>query len=83
MTIRDLIIKLGGQGAVADRLGLKRNSIAMWIARGAVPPEYHLALWAMALEAGLDWEPPGAAELRPLLAQSLCASTPQPPREAA
>lgn len=79
----ELIESLGGITAVARQLGVEPNRVNNWRRRG-VPADQHIALWRMALAAGLDWEPPGAAELRPLLAAQMCppAET-QPPREAA
>lgn len=68
MKIEDLIRGLGGSGAVAKATGQRSNTVSNWVARGAIPAEHYLPLWRMALEAGLPWEPPGAADLRPLLA---------------
>lgn len=67
MTIREILHGLGGHQEVARKLGLKRSAPSMWVSRNAIPAEHHLAVWRLALAAGLAWEPPGAAELRGLL----------------
>lgn len=64
MTVAELIRALGGQQAVANVFGLGKSAVGMWVTRDAVPREYHLMLWRMALEAGLAWEPPGAEAIR-------------------
>lgn len=36
----------------------------MWVQRGEIPAEHRNEVWQMALDAGLDWTPPGAEGLR-------------------
>lgn len=48
---------------MADGLGLKPSAPSMWVQRGCIPAEHHVAVWAMAIKAGLDWQPPGADAL--------------------
>jgi hypothetical protein len=64
MTTRDLISRLGGLASVAKARGVTRAAVHQWVAADRVPAEHHLALWQMALDAGLDWAPPGADGLR-------------------
>lgn len=70
MTTTDLLSALGGAAQVAARLGLKRTAVANWATRDAVPAEHRLAMWRLALEAGLAWEPPGADAIRAKLAEA-------------
>lgn len=53
-----------GRKAVAERCGVRQNAVSNWLARGELPAEHRLAVWQMALDAGLDWTPPGAEGLR-------------------
>lgn len=76
MDVRTLCERLGGQKAVAERLGLRPQAVNNWCARDSVPADHHVSLWQMALDAGLDWTPPGAEGLR----DRLC---PRPAPEAA
>jgi hypothetical protein len=62
----EFIEGLGGTTAVARRLGVEPNRVNNWKRRG-IPAEHHLALWRMAIEADLAWEPPGADGLREVL----------------
>jgi transcriptional regulator with XRE-family HTH domain len=64
MMIRDLMAKLGGQAEVARRLGVTRAAVSQWVSADAVPEARHIDVWQMAVDAGLDWTPPGAAALR-------------------
>jgi hypothetical protein len=68
MEITELIAALGGARSLSGRLGLKASAVGMWAVRGAIPREHHLALWQMALAAGLPWQPPGAEAIRAQLA---------------
>lgn len=68
MRTRDFVRALGGGKAVAEARGVSPQAVSHWCGTDEVPAAHHLPLWRMALEAGLPWEPPGAAELRPLLA---------------
>lgn len=84
MTLRELFDRLGGQSAVARERGVSRGAVSHWVQADVLPSDHHIAIWRMALAAGLDWEPPGAAELRPLLAAQMCPPTEtQPKSEAA
>lgn len=67
MQVRDLVRALGGGKAVAAARGVSPQAVSQWCAANEVPVAHYLPLWRMALEAGIAWEPPGAAELRPLL----------------
>jgi len=69
MTLREVFAALGGQSRVAERLGVLPTAVSNWAVANRLPPAHHIPLWRMALEAGLSWEPPGAADLRPLLCQ--------------
>lgn len=84
MDAAQLIKDLGGPAKLAAALGAPANTIAYWGHRNKIPADRWLEVWRLALAAGLDWEPPGAAELRPLLAAQMCppAET-QPKSEAA
>lgn len=64
MTLTELLRALGGHAEVAQRLGLRRAAVSMWVRRGEIAAEHRLAVWQMALDAGLDWTPPGAEALR-------------------
>jgi hypothetical protein len=72
MHVAELISRLGAQ-RVAERLGLRKSAVPMWVARGAIPREHHLAIWTMAIEAGVDWTPPGAEAIRARLAEQPAA----------
>lgn len=78
MNMQELIRALGGAVAVGRALGLKPNAVSMWISRGDVSAEHRIAVWRMAVEKGVDWEPPGAAELRASLVASLAPPPPPP-----
>lgn len=47
-----------------------QNAVSNWLARGAVPAEHRNTVWQMALDAGIDWTPPGAEGLRDKLRES-------------
>lgn len=79
MDVAHLIQGLGGQKVLAEALGLGKSAVGMWVTRGAVPREYHLTLWRMALDAGIAWEPPGADAIR---AQLGAAQSPAPAKVA-
>lgn len=78
MQIKLLIVSLGGNGSVARRCGVTSAAVSNWIGQNAIPREHHLAIWQMALDAGLDWTPPEAEAIRArLCAQCLApAATP-------
>ena len=64
MTIKDLMAELGGQAAVARRLGVTRAAVSQWVAADEVPEARRLGVWDLAVAAGIDWTPPGAEALR-------------------
>jgi hypothetical protein len=64
MRLRDLFTALGGQRTVADRLGVGVTAVSNWSVKDRLPAEHRLTVWQMALDAGLDWTPPGAEALR-------------------
>ena len=80
MNAADVINTLGGAADLARLLGHRPGAVRMWAQRNAIPAEHHLALWRLALERGLSWEPPGAAALRPLLDRAPAAEAPAEPR---
>jgi hypothetical protein len=59
MDVRSLIRDLGGPTKVAVLVNLQASAISNWSARDSVPAEYHLAVWRLAIEAGIPWQPPG------------------------
>ena len=62
---QELVEKLGGPSIVAGICGVKSPSaVTNWLARGNIPAEYHITLWRVANEKGIDWAPPGATGLR-------------------
>lgn len=63
MTLEALLDKLGRK-AVATACGVRQNAVSNWLARGEIPAEHLNTVWQMALDAGLDWTPPGAEGLR-------------------
>jgi hypothetical protein len=76
MTIEDLLSALGRK-AVAATCGVGLTAVSNWPVRG-IPREHHVRVWQMALDAGLDWTPPGAEGLR----DRLRAPAPRPTRAA-
>ncbi len=68
VTDADIITALGGPTALSLKLGLRRSAASNWGKRG-IPPEHHLTIWRMAIEAGSQWQPPGADALRERLVQ--------------
>lgn len=72
MDTRELIRALGGPAAVARKLRRTTSAVSLWLRDNAVPAEHHVTVWNMAAEAGLDWTPPGAEDLR----ARLTAATP-------
>lgn len=67
-----------GRKAVADRCCVRQNAVSNWLARGELPAEHRLTIWQMALDAGLDWTPPGAEALR----DKLRGASPDAPKAA-
>jgi hypothetical protein len=64
MQVRDLIRALGGPVSVGARLGVTSQAVSNAVRRQRLPAEWHFPLWQMALDAGVDWTPPGAEGLR-------------------
>jgi DNA-binding transcriptional regulator YdaS (Cro superfamily) len=64
MLVKDLMARLGGQAAVARRLGVTRAAVSQWAAANDVPEARRLDVWGLALDADVDWTPPGAEALR-------------------
>jgi len=73
MVTTELVQRLGGVTRLAEQLAVKRSRVNMWVVRDAVPPDHWLPLWALALERGVPWTPPGAERVVALLR----APTPQ------
>jgi len=63
IALSDLIEKLGGPTAVANKRGITPPAVTNWVMRGRVAAEHQIALWSMAVDAGLDWKPEGAEGL--------------------
>lgn len=82
-TIPVLLRRLGGQRVVAGRLGLARSAVGNWAVRGSIPGDHVLAIWQMAIEAGIEWEPPGADGLLEALKARLAGDTPSEPAASA
>lgn len=80
MDASDLIRAMGGPAKLAAALGVPANTVAYWSHRNKIPADRWLEVWRMAIDAGLDWQPPGADGLR----EALClVPRPAQPREAA
>jgi hypothetical protein len=77
MDLSVLMARLGRK-TVAAACGVRQNAVSNWLARGELPAEHRLTVWQMALDAGLDWTPPGAEALR----DKLRAADPGAPRAA-
>lgn len=56
-TVRDLIHTLGGNKAVADRLGLSRCAPQNWNANGSIPAQHWISLLAMLQADGVEITP--------------------------
>jgi hypothetical protein len=69
LAVRELIRSLGGNRRVAEARGVTDKAVSQWATADDVPAAHRIAMWRMALERGLPWEPPGAEGLRALLAQ--------------
>lgn len=69
-TVRHLIDGLGGAASVARLRGVNRQAVYQWITADSVPAQQQLPLWQMAIDAGLDWTPPGAESLRDKLREA-------------
>lgn len=62
-SVRDLVRALGGPTKVGRALGVTLEAVCNWQAKNAVPHSREIAMWRLAQQAGLDWRPPGAADL--------------------
>jgi hypothetical protein len=83
MNVHHLLDGLGGNKAVADALEIGATAVSNWRLRGEVPARFHLAVWRMAIAAGLDWQPPGAEGLREALCPVPAPAESTQPSEAA
>lgn len=83
MTVRELIMSLGGPAAVAARRGVSVTAVFNWIAADRVAARHAIALWADAKRAGIAWRPPGAAGLDLVVEDDAAASDDAVPPAAA
>lgn len=60
ISLAELIDGLGGPSAVAARCGITPPAVTNWVMRNQVAAEHRIAIWAMAVDAGLAWKPAGA-----------------------
>ena len=60
ITLGELVKRLGGASVVAARCKLTTAAVSNWVQRGDVAAEHRIAVWAMAIDAELDWVPRGA-----------------------
>jgi hypothetical protein len=61
---RLFIRSLGGTGAVARALGVIPTVVSNWAGeRHPIPAKHHLALWRLAQQRGVFWQPPGTEGL--------------------
>lgn len=49
--VADIVSRLGGREAVADRFGLTPKAVEMWETRGAIPGRWHIPMLIWAGEA--------------------------------
>jgi hypothetical protein len=63
VTLGELIDGLGGGAAVARLIGISPSAVSHWRREGSVPPERRLELWRLAVRAGIEWRPPGVADV--------------------
>lgn len=77
ITVKEFIRLLGGPTVVATRRNVTASAVTNWVARDDIPGEHRVAMWRMAFENGLDWQPPGADGL------ALVTRDPRAPAEAA
>jgi hypothetical protein len=68
--LHDLIKALGGPAAIGREIGVTTSAVTNWASRGEISPTYVLAVWEMALRAGIKWIPAGAEQIRIMLASS-------------
>lgn len=63
MTVRELVMALGGPAAVAASRGVSVTAVFNWMAADRVAARHRIGLWAAAKRHGIDWRPPDAAGL--------------------
>lgn len=49
---------------MAAELGVTPSAVTNWYDRGEVPRGHLLPMWRLALARNVDWQPPGAEEIR-------------------
>lgn len=64
MLVKELVQELGGPRAVAGLLAqlgqsVEPKAVSMWGTRDEVPGMYHVVMWRLAVQAGIEWRPPG------------------------
>lgn len=64
MDVRTLIAKLGGPTKLAEELRLTPPAVANWATKDKIPSGRALDVWKLATAAGVDWSPPGMADVR-------------------
>lgn len=62
MTVSEIIEKLGGTGAVADRYRVTANAVSNWRVANAFPRRLHMAIWLDCRAAGVDLPPSAIVE---------------------
>ena len=60
MTVRELIVALGGPGAVARELGIAVSVVSNWSKRDRIAGQQVAAVWTLAARKGIPWCPEGA-----------------------
>ena len=53
MMISEFLDNLGGRLAVADKLGIRRTAVNMFLYNDAIPAKHHWPLFKMAQDAGV------------------------------
>ena len=57
MTLAETLVALGGDRAVAERLGINRPAVRNWRMRKVIPAHFYPALAEMADEQGVELDP--------------------------
>ena len=57
MTIKEIIIALGGVRYVSRQLGLRKSTVRGYIHEGAIPPAHHGVVIALGKEKGIHLTP--------------------------
>ena len=52
--VADIVSRLGGREAVADRFAVTPKAVEMWETRGAIPGRWHVPMLMWADEAGVS-----------------------------